>query len=156
MDFDKTYVRAQCVRFFLCAIFLCGCASFSFFDCPYEITSLDIIHTPEAEDDVLVVHFLFENLMNRPVEACTVSFILYDDEGNTLALGSEAIVESVRESVGSNEACLIRVVVPSSRFDTTATHFRIDYFYLRDIHYADGSIWRDPYGRFCLGDESGD
>ena len=93
--------------------------------------------------------FNFLNQAEKTVDNITVSFLLFDPKtlespfigsnGFKITRWDLILPEENREIIISLDRFL--VVAP-------AEPYLVDFFYIYEIHYVDGSVWRDEYGKF--------
>jgi len=99
------------------------------------------------------ISFQFLNQGNEIVESITVSFLLFD--ARTLEnpfLGSNRFLITRRETLFPN--LVNDVFISLDRFIHVAPSepFLIDFFYIYEIRYVDGTVWQDHHGRFRVRD----
>jgi len=95
------------------------------------------------------VTFDFLNQAPEIVDRVIVSFMLYNPR--TLEnpfLGSNKFEITRREIVLPNEAKEIIISLDGFIHIAPTEPYLIDYFYIYEIHYVDGSVWQDKYGKF--------
>lgn len=128
-----------------------GCATLDSFSCPY------VIDNPRVEigengnvHQFAGAYFSVYNDSDKYIKEYTVSFLLYDDEGNNPFIGSNCVIGKMaveenpyetREAVISLDSYLS--VVPDEPY-------KIDFMYLREIKYSDGTTWSDPFGMYAV------
>jgi hypothetical protein len=99
------------------------------------------------------MHFSLFNESGKNIESFTLSFMLYDSEGNNPFIGSNCIVSKCSWPVKSREN--IEFVINLDPYISIVPEepYRLDYIYVREITYEDGSCWKDPYGMYCTREE---
>ena len=140
------------------SLFLLFVSLISFSCCTTEaLSSPYLISNPHIElgeyenaHNFAGMYFSFYNGSDKKIENFTLSFLLYDSDGNNPFVGSNCIVSKCEWPIqsGSSIDFIINLdpyisVVPSEEY-------QIDYLYVRQITYEDGSVWRDPYGMYCV------
>ena len=89
----------------------------------------------------------------KDIESFSISFMIYDSDGNNPFISSNCIVSKCEWKVGAGE--IIDFVVDLDHYISVvpAEPYKVDYLYVREIRYADGSSWKDPFGMFCTKEE---
>lgn len=104
-----------------------------------------------AQDrECLSLRFSFCNESLRTVSAFTLSFTLYDSEGNSPFVGSNSMVERCDTEVRPGEARECVISLDSYVSSPPDEPYIADYLYVRELLFADGSVWKDPYGMYCV------
>ena len=128
-----------------------SCTSTEAFNCPYLISN-PRVELGEFEDqhNYAGMHFSLYNKSSQTIKSFTLSCMLYDEDGNNPFVGSNCIVSKCRWDLESGKSIdfVINLDPYISRVPDEA--FIVDYIYLREINYADGSSWKDPYGMYCI------
>jgi len=91
--------------------------------------------------------FNFLNTAQKDVDRITVSFMLFDAVTQTSPFtGSNKFEITKLDHVSPGEN--IKVIISLDRFFYIAPKEPciIDFFYISEIHYTDGSCWQDKYG----------
>lgn len=134
----------------LAAVAMTGCSTMCGDSCPYLIADAAFeLGASEKEYEFAGTRFTFHNGSSKDVSSFTVSFMLYDSDGNNPFIGSNNVVEKVDGGVpgGSSKS----VVIPMDDYLTVVPDepYKIDFMYVREIVYSDGSEWSDPFGMYC-------
>lgn len=136
------------------AIFLLlvsSCGTTETFSCPYVISNPRVeIGAFEDKYHFAGMHFSLFNDSQKNIDSFTFSFMLYDSDGNNPFIGSNCIVSKCEWSQGSDSITDYVISLDSYVSQIPTDGFVIDYLYLREINYSDGTSWKDPYGMFCV------
>jgi hypothetical protein len=133
----------------LAALSMTGCSTVCGEFCPYLIEGAAFeLGGNERDYDYACAKFSFHNGSDKDVSSFTVSFMLYDSEGNNPFVGSNNVVERVDGNVPSGASTA--VLIPMDDYLTIVPDepYKIDFMYVRKIEYADGSEWTDPFGMY--------
>ena len=131
-----------------------SCETTDCFSCPYLISNPHV-ELGEFEDKhkFAGMHFGLFNDSSKSIDSFTLSFMLYDSDGENPFNCSNCIVSKCQlfMAAGSNIDFVINLdhyisVLPDEPY-------LVDFIYVREIHYSDGSVWKDPYGMFCVTEE---
>ena len=150
----------------LTAIFLVffSCCTTDALSCPYLISNPRVVLGEKNEnvesDDTdeqtvenykfVGMHFSVFNDTKKIVKNFTVSFMLYDSDGNNPFIGSNCIVSKCEQEIPSEEVSDFVINLDSYISEVPNEPYVADFIYLREIKYDDGSVWRDPYGMYCV------
>ena len=130
---------------------LLSCTSMESLTCPYLIENPRVeLGESEGSYKYAGMRFSLFNESEKTIENFTMSFMLYDSDGNSPFLGSNCIVSKCKWRIqpGAENDFVISLdpyisVLPDEPY-------QIDYIYLREICYSDGSSWKDPFGMYCM------
>jgi len=93
--------------------------------------------------------FNFLNHAEKIVDNITVSFMLFDSKTNGSPFISTNKFQITRwDQVFPDENK--EIILSLDRFIVIAPTepYLVDFFYIYEIHYVDGSVWRDEYGKY--------
>lgn len=128
-----------------------GCTTTGSFSCPYIISNP---HVELGEKDNVCefagAYFSVFNDSDKTIRDYTVSFLLYDDEGNNPFIGSNCVVEKITLEEKPYESRDVVISLDSYLSVVPDEPYKIDFMYLREIHYSDGSFWSDPFGMYAV------
>jgi len=99
------------------------------------------------------IEFDFLNQSTEIVDRITVSFLLFNPRTNENPfIGSNKFIITKRDIVLPEEKQ--EIIVSLDRFIHIAPTepYLIDFFYIYEIHYANGSVWQDHFGKFRVRD----
>ena len=97
--------------------------------------------------------FKFLNNSGNIVERITVSFMLFDAQTqDSPFIGSNKFEIRISDTVFPNENK--EIIISLDRFIYIAPRepCLINFFYIAEIQYVDGSVWQDKYGKFRVRD----
>ncbi len=140
----------------ICAVFFAlnmSCTTLSERNCPYVIGNINSMcgtGDDSAGFRFAGVSFTFCNSGSKTVADFTVSFRLYDSEGENPFIGTNCVTAKKTEIIGRNSTSEITVNLDSFITVVPEEPYQVDYFYVTEIHYTDGSTWRDEYGIYAL------
>jgi hypothetical protein len=93
--------------------------------------------------------FKFLNQAEVAADSITVSFMLFDNETKASPfIGSNKFEIIKWDFVSSGENKEILVSLDEYIYNAPAEPYIIDFFYISAIHYIDGKIWQDRYGKY--------
>ncbi len=122
----------------------------NFGSCPY------ILSSPRVElgenSDVCKyagAYFTLYNKSSKEISKCTISFLLYDKDGNNPFIGSNQVTASCSKSVASESEEDFSVSLDKYLSIVPDEAYVMDFIYVRDITYSDGSHWSDPFGMYA-------
>ena len=150
---NKSFLRMSC-PVFLMTLILTACSSTGLFSCPYVISE-SCVKLGEYEDvySLAGMHFSFLNDSVKDVDSFTVSFTLYDSEGNNPFTCSNCIVARCERFLESGEEVEVVIDLDSYVSGVTEESYIVDFVFIREICYSDGTKWKDPYGMFGISEE---
>ena len=97
--------------------------------------------------------FKFLNQSTKIVDKITVSFLLFDPKTNASPfIGSNKFEIAKWDTVLPNENREIIIALDQFIYIAPSEPYLIDFFYIYEIHYVDGSVWQDKYGKFRVRD----
>lgn len=139
-----------CILCVFCGIFS-GCSTTDFFSCPYVIANPRVELGKLGETHEFAgAYFTLFNDSEKTISKYTVSFLLYDDEGNNPFIGSNCVVEKIAAETLPHESKDFVISLDSYLSTVPDEPYEIDFIYLREILYSDGSVWSDPFGMYAI------
>ncbi|MCR5125339.1 MAG: hypothetical protein K6B43_09125 [Treponema sp.] len=133
----------------LAAMSISGCSTMNSDNCPYLIANQKFeIGSSSDGYEFAGTRFTFHNGSKKDVKSFTVSFMLYDSDGNNPFIGSNNVVERIDEQVLSGMSKSILLSMDDYLSSVPSEPYQIDYMYVRKIIYSDGSEWTDPFGMY--------
>lgn len=118
---------------------------------PYYISSVEVTTGPV--DDICNFacgSFDFFNNSGKEIECVKFSARVYDSEGEGVGLGSNGIKFSYSEHVSPYEKVLITFSLDKIIGPEVDDSYSLDFIFASEIQYADGTVWSDPLGLFCM------
>lgn len=104
------------------------------------------------EKGITAFDFKIKNCGEKDIFSFTVTFLLFDEEGNPVLNGNPKISCIVREDVPSGE-----ILKSSFSLDDFLNYipeeaYKVEYLYVKKIIYSDGTEWTDPLGLKAMRD----
>lgn len=141
------------LRFLFWGILLCfvSCETTESLSCPYVLANPEV-KLGESDDSQRFAGMSFSvfNDSEKVIERFTVSFMLYDSEGKNPFVGSNCIVSRCDCHILPGAVEKFTVSLDSFISVVPEEPYLVDFLYLREIRYSDGSSWSDPYGMYCV------
>lgn len=128
-----------------------GCATVDAFSCPYVIDNPRVVLG--ENDDIhkfAGAYFSVYNDSDKNISEYTVSFLLYDEEGNNPFIGSNCVVEKIAAEESPHDSREAVISLDSYLSVVPDEPYKIDFMYLREIKYSDGTTWSDPFGMYAV------
>ncbi|MCL2881130.1 MAG: hypothetical protein FWF29_12875 [Treponema sp.] len=143
-------------RFFLPVIFvvsMSGCDYLATIPPPYVITNPVFETAGRAYVFTYAgLSFDFLNNSSKTVNQITVSFMLFDAKTQSNPfMGSNVFEISRRDYILPNETREILISLDQYIYTAPSDPYLVDYFYISEITYTDGSVWQDKYGTYNTG-----
>ena len=93
--------------------------------------------------------FKFFNQAEEIVDKITVSFLLFDSRtlGNPF-MGSNKFEITIQDIVFPDENKELTISLDRFIHIAPTDPYLIDFFYIYEIHYVNGSVWQDKYGKY--------
>lgn len=120
------------------------------FTCPYVLSDSEIVL---EEGGKRKLTFSFSNCNGEDIDSFSISFDLYDSDGNNPFLFSNRFSCTFLEGVLSQEKKVFDVDLSPYESAGFVDCLRLDSFFVREIRYSNGRIWKDPYGMYCSMEE---
>ena len=99
------------------------------------------------------ITFKFYNQAAKTVDKITVSFLLFDQRTqDSPFIGSNKFEIAKWDIVQPNENREIILSLDQFIHIAPTEPYLVDFFYIYEIHYADGSVWQDKYGKYGVRD----
>lgn len=144
MKIKKLY-RQLWVAFFL-IIMNTSCSVFARDNVPYVINGTFVSESNIAEYEICGVDIYFLNKSDKVVNSFTVVFFLFDEEGEPVNTTKSNLVFRINESVESKESINLCLSLDQYMNYYPEEDYFIDYLYVSNISYTDGTEWSDPLG----------
>lgn len=142
-----------------------SCASFSAFACRHEISEVSIEQSGKYSREYSglcktsgdhSLFFTFRNFSEKTVTGFSVCYKLFlqesgqepfaEDENYFECNASSCAVFHSYIPQGSSESFAINL--DSCLYEETEQFMQVDFIYVSEIQYDDGSVWKDIYGAF--------
>jgi len=93
--------------------------------------------------------FKFLNNAEEPVDKITVSFVLFDTKTQSSPfIGSNVFEIAKLDFVSPGENKEICISLDQFIYIAPTEPYLIDFFYVAEIHYTNGSAWQDKFGKY--------
>ncbi len=126
-----------------------SCSTFASMECPYVIEKPHVfLGKVEGKHNFAGAYFNVFNDSQKTVDSLTFSFMIYDKDGQNPFLGSNNIVSKCDDFIAGLSSKEFCVNLDSHLSVVPDEPYLIDFLYLREIHYSDGSTWSDPFGMY--------
>lgn len=167
----KNHLMQCCFSVFVILVItvICSCASITGSNCPYVIDNPHIeLGKKKNVCNFAGAYFTFCNTSEKTVKDFSVSFLVFDEDGESPMVGSNRIESEHTIKVESNQCVDVSVGLDKYFQTISESNYVIDYFYVKKINYMDGSFWSDMFGSYArsisneisdedvLGNENGD
>lgn len=131
--------------FLLLLFTFCGCSVFANNLAPYQISGKMVIDS-SGNYESAGLEFRFFNKSEKNVKDFTIVFFLFDDDGNPPLSGKNNIVIKINEFVDRMD--YLESTVSIDKYLTLIPNepYSVDFLYVSQINYEDGSQWNDPFG----------
>lgn len=139
------------IIFIVTALYFTGCVSMQKSVCPYSIEKPRmVLGASPSNHQFAGVYFTLCNESEKTIESCTVSFLVYDEEGENPFTSSNCVIERVEIEEEPYEVRMVIVNLDGYLTVIPDDAYKIDSIYLQKIQYTDGSSWTDPFGMYAL------
>ena len=138
-----------------------GCASFAAFSCRHEISDVSIEVSGEnsglrKQNAGQGLFFTFQNFSEQTVTAITVCYkVCLSEASRESSFEDENLFECNSSSCAVFRSCIPQgcsesfIISLDDCFYEESEHvLQVDFIYVSEIQYADGSVWKDVYGTF--------
>ena len=128
-----------------------SCETMDSLSCPYVISNP---HVELGENDenhhFAGMYFSLFNDSAKTIEQFTLSYMIYDADGNNPFIGSNCFVAKCDWNVRGG--AIVDFIIDLDPFISVVPEepYKVDFMYIREISYEDGSSWKDPYGMYCV------
>ena len=147
----KNRIFVALILCIVCFLIFTACETTYRFSCPYEISNPHVeIGESNGDYNFAGMHFSVFNDSSKTVSGFTISFLLYDSEGNNPFIGSNCIVSKCEIEIDGGQISDFVINLDPYISLVPDEPFIVDFIYLREIHYIDGTSWKDPYGMYCI------
>jgi len=132
---------------FFGALFFGSCTT-NFDDVPYAV-SKPVYKSGENRNICKMggIYFDFLNKKNAEAESITVCFTATSETSNTF-ISRNTIEHKLEESVGSGKMKSLCIPLDDYIFAAPPEDLTVDPFYISEICFSDGSVWKDRFGTY--------
>lgn len=148
---NKKSIFFVSICFIYVILFFMSCGTTSLCSCPYSVSDVQmVVESDESDSDNkrAEVFFVMENNANKNIVSFSVSFRLYDKDGNSVTVDSNSVSTTVNKTLNANDCSDVSFDILPYLSDFPEEAYIVDSFYVKEIRYADGSVWTDPFGIF--------
>lgn len=135
--------------FLLATAFLVSCDTLATSENPPYVITKPVCEISERSGFFTYagIVFKFLNTSEKDVTGITVSFMVFDAETqDSPFIGSNIFKIKKLDTVGVNENKEIIISLDKYIYVAPSEPYIIDFFYIAEIQYADGSSWQDSNG----------
>lgn len=131
-----------------------SCISTDNFSCPYQISNSRVeVGALEECYQYAGFHFTIFNDSVKDIESFSLMFTVYDSDEKNPFNCSNSIASNCDGEVAFNDSRDYVVSLDKYISEIPDEPYIVDYLYVSEIRYTDGSVWKDPYGMFCTVEE---
>lgn len=112
---------------------------------PYLISG-EMRINEEGKKEMSSFAFKFKNCSEKDVFSFTVSFFLFDEDGNPVMNGSPKISCIIREDILSGDTLDSSYSLDDFLNFIPENPYKVEYLYVSKIIYSDGTEWSDTLG----------
>ena len=128
-----------------------GCATLENMTCPYVIDNPHVeVGEKNSYHRYAGAYLTVFNDSEKTIQQYTVSFMLYDSDGEIPFTGTNCVVAECTKEIAPKTEEEFVVSLDSFISVVPDEPYVIDYLYLREITYTDGTNWKDPFGMYAL------
>lgn len=131
--------------FTVCLFLLSGCQLMAREKYPY-LASAEMVMEESSEYEVAGINLHVMNKSDKEIESFTVVFFLFDQDGNPPENMKNSLVLSINSQIDPHEVLETCICLDDYLYTVPEGVYQVDYLYLSNITYDDGSVWSDPYG----------
>lgn len=132
---------------FLIGLVMMSCCSFNALRAPYVITEERVtIGEEEGVFSSAGAFFTLYNNTDKTMCSCTLSFRIYDYDGEASTVGGNLITTDFKGIVLPKTTEQIVVSLDDMVSGELADGYQFDFVYVSRILFSDGSSWNDPVG----------
>ena len=93
--------------------------------------------------------FKYLNNAEEPVDRLTITFMLFDTKTQASPfIGSNKFEITKSDFVASGENKEITISLDQHIYIAPSEPYLIDFFFISEVHYVDGAVWQDKYGKY--------
>src|SRR5574344_1949675 len=125
--------------------------------CPYIIENAYVeLEKKDAVCKWASANIIFSNKTDKTIEACCVSFFVYNSDGTIPFVGTNRVKASYENQIAPNGSAKISISLDPYMSCIPDEPYKLDFLYAEKITYEDGSSWSDPFGMFAQNESEGD
>lgn len=140
--FIKNNLALVILAFFM----MTGCSCFAESSIPYIVDATVEMKESSSEYEICGLNLYFYNKSESDVETFTVSFFLFDKDGNPVSTGKSNIVLTIEKLIEKGKPFTACISLDKYFNAVPDELYGVDYLYVSRIEYSDGSVWSNPFG----------
>lgn len=133
----------------ICLLCLMSCSLYSKNQLPYAVSG-----EMTTEDSSLYelggINLSFYNKSEKKIKKFVVVFFLFDEDGNSPLVGRNNVVLSITSEIEPEKNFEHCVSLDQFLCEVPEEPYLVDYLYVSEIVYEDGSCWKDPFGMYAF------
>ncbi len=131
-------------------VMLMSCGTMFNVDCPYVLNDphVELGYKPDCHN-YAGAYFEFFNDSSKTVKEFSVSFLLYDSDGQSPFTGSNQVTSKIVTSLGPEQSDDFIVNLDPYLAVVPSEPYEMDFVFIKKIIYTDGSTWSDPMGMYA-------
>ncbi len=136
------------IKFFLFGLlfFLTSCKGFCLDSIPYVISGDFVMEENSLDYEICGVDFFLINQSDKDIRKINVVFFLFDQDGEPAYECRNKISVVTELDIDAGESCNFIMSLDNFMNVIPSDPLLVDYLYLAEIEYEDGSVWQDPLG----------
>lgn len=116
-------------------------------DIPPYLAKGEMVMDNEAEEyEIAGLKLFFLNQSQATIKEFTLVFYMFDEDGEPVDTGRNNVVLSIEEEIAPSESIDCCLSLDKYLAYIPEVPFEIDYLYVSEIIYVDGTTWKDPLG----------
>ncbi|MDY5124392.1 MAG: hypothetical protein SPE59_11425 [Treponema sp.] len=144
---NKKLLKKSGVLF--CLFIFMSCSLYSNTQLPYGISGEMTIEDSSIYE-LGGIYLKMYNKALKKISRFTVVFFLFDEEGNSPLLGRNNVVLNITSDIESEKMFEHCVSLDQFLSEVPEEPYLVDFLYVSEIVYEDGSCWRDPFGMYAF------
>ena len=137
------------IRSIILAAFLLlftACKLFDLESVPYIISGDFVMEENSSDYEICGVDFFLINKTEKEIKKIKLVFFLFDQDGEPAYECQSRISLDIDISVMGKEKKSFCLCLDNFLNSIPENYLFVDYLYLAEIEYEDGSVWEDPFG----------
>lgn len=131
------------------AVVFASCSTLGTKKTPYVLGADSVLASDNNSYVFAGVDFTFFNATEKTVADFTVVFYVYDSEGEKAFAGSNCVMAKCDGPVGAMNEVQGEISLDEYLTQIPDEPYQIDYLYVSQIKYTDGSTWNDRFGFYA-------
>ena len=130
----------------LFTLFMISCNCYPEDYAPYVMSGEFVMEDGASDYSICGIDFYLLNKSDKEIKSFNLVFFLFDQDGEPAYECRSKISVDVEKTVASEASCSFCLSLDKYMNSIPEEKLLVDYLYLSEIEYADGSSWEDPYG----------